>query len=181
MATSSGGGELSGSVSATWTAIGPPPNGPWTLDLLVLWRGTPGWWHTPGIGSMTASDNPIGGQPRLITQSVAVGGRTLELRFDPQTREARLQSQLVNLGEGNVLLVDDVDHATGPRIVGSVRVDSVFDNSGNGMDALLRQSPELVDFLRCDAVMTDANMQEMMSRRCAEIRQNVSPSNRRKR
>lgn len=175
VATSGGGGELSSSVSATFTAHGPPPNGPWTLELLVLWRGSPGWWQTPGIGSSTSVDSPIGGQRRLVTQSVSVGGRALELQFDPQTREARLQTQVVALGENNVLLVDDVDGATGARIVGSVQVEPVFEQSANGVDALVRQSPELLDFLRCDAAMADPNMQAMMARRCAQIRDNIGP------
>jgi hypothetical protein len=175
VATLGGGGQLSASVNATWTGHGPPPNGPWTLELLVLWRGSPGWWQTPGIGSMTSGGSAIGGQPQLVTHSVSIGGRRLELQFNPQTREASLQTQVVGLGESNVLLVDDVDSVTGPRIVGSVRVEPVFEESGNGVDALVRQSPELVDFLRCDAAMADPNMQEMMARRCAQIRDNISP------
>lgn len=175
VATLGGGGQVSSSVNATWTAHGPPPNGPWTLELLVLWRGSPGWWQTPGIGSSTSVDSPIGGQSRLVTQSVSIGGRTLGLQFDPQTREVRLQTQVVGLGESNVLLVDDVDSVTGPRIVGSVRVEPVFEQSGNGVDALVRQSTELVDFLRCDAAMADPNMQVMMARRCAQIRDNITP------
>lgn len=175
VATLGGGGQLSSSVNATWTAQGPPPDGPWTLELLVLWRGSPGWWETPGIRSGTSVDSPIGGQSRLVIQSVSIGGRILELQFDPQTREARLQTQVVALGESNVLLVDAVDSAAGPRIVGRVRVEPVFEESGTAVDALVRQSPELVDFLRCDAAMADPNLQEMMARRCAQIRDNISP------
>jgi hypothetical protein len=175
VATSAGGSQLSSSVNATWTAHGPPPNGPWTLELLVLWRGSPGWWETPGIRSGMSGGSAVGGQSRLVTQSVSIGGRTLELQFDPQTREARLETQVFELGGSNVLLVDDVDSVTGPRIVGSVRVESLFEQSGNGVDAIVRQSPELVAFLRCDAAMADPNMQELTARRCAQIRDNITP------
>lgn len=86
-----------------------------------------------------------------------------------------MHTQVVGLGDSNVLLVDDVDGATGPKIVDSVRVEPLFEQSGNGVDALVRQSPELVEFLRCDDAMADPSMQQMMARRCMQIRDNIGP------
>jgi hypothetical protein len=98
------------------------------------------------------------------------------VHLDPQTREARIQTQVITLGERNVLLIDDVDSATGPRIVGSVRVEPVFDIvTGTDMDRVVGRSPELVDFLRCDVAMADPIMQDVMARRCEQIRENTAP------
>jgi hypothetical protein len=170
LATSSGGGELSASVSATWTAHGPPPNGPWTLDLLVLWRGAPGWWQTTGIGLGMGGDMNAANQTRLITHSVPVATRRIELQFNPQTRVARLEGQLFAVGENNVLLIDDVDSATRLRIVGGLRVNPTLREPGQDVYALVGQSPVLVDFLRCDVPMADMNMLGMVSGLCAQIR-----------
>jgi hypothetical protein len=50
VATIGGGGQLTPSVTATYSGYG-PPNSPWTLQLLVLWRGTPGWSATTSIAN----------------------------------------------------------------------------------------------------------------------------------
>jgi hypothetical protein len=145
-AGTSGSGQLSPSVTATFTARGPSPNGPWTLELLVLWRGTPGWLNTKGMLAGAGADDPAGGGRRLVTQTAFVAGRPVEVQFNPQTREARLRNQVFAVGDSNVLLVDEVDGPGGPKIVGSVRVEPFMD-AGDDIDAFVRQSPRLLKFL----------------------------------
>jgi hypothetical protein len=167
VATLHGSGDLSASVRATWTAEG-PPNGPWTLSLLVLWRGSPGWWLQPSATATMESDRPVG-QPQSVMHSVVANEQTWLMRLDPRTRTFQLQKQRVEIGNTNIVFIDGVDSGQGPRIVGGLALDLQFTDTPVS-PFFIKQSPELFAFLECDKPLPEPERQEMVERLCAEMR-----------
>ena len=91
-------------------------NGDGELELLVLWRGSPGWFLESGkdgrSGSVTwggrASGRP-GDSRETVDHQVFLGGLALHLQFNMQEQTARVQDIEVSLQNANVILVDRVD------------------------------------------------------------------------
>jgi hypothetical protein len=161
-----GSGQVTPSVTATYSGYG-PPNGAWTMELLVLWRGSLGW-ELGGAGA----GGGMGGGP--VTQFVIIGGRTIELQFDQESRQVRLGTEVLDLGESNVLLIDDVDSVRGPRIVGTARVQGVVERFVDPLVSLISRSPELLDFVQCGMPLSDPKMQQWMELRCAQLGGTIS-------
>ena len=130
-----------------------------TLVALVLWRGAPGWFlrseaeaETPfQAGSL---DQPGGGW-ETVARVGPVGGEVLELNWNAMTRVMRLQGMNVFLGDDNVILVDGAGSAAGMQVVGTYRVAETRFRIGD-YAALVRQSDELRDYLRCELPLPDA-------------------------
>jgi hypothetical protein len=115
------------------------------LELVVLWRGAPGWFLAgSGRGAKYSGGNGS------FTADLDYGGRQLGLSYDASRRTARVLANAVSLAEpANVILVDSVDRGA-QTIAGTASVDSHL--QGNPTFAsLLGSSPEIVSFLRCDA------------------------------
>jgi hypothetical protein len=81
--------------------------------------------------------------------------RTLEVQFDPGTGGVRIQDQIISSQNGNVILVDEVDGAAGPRILETMRVAPRFPGGFVNIDTLVRRHSALFPFLRCDARFPD--------------------------
>ena len=174
---------VSPSVMATVMAV-EAERGKGELELLVLWRGSPGWfWRADGRGGGGSSSggggvlSPSRGEVR--TEWLSQGGVNLNLRFEPVSRRLWILDQPVTLNDANVVLVDSVDAPAGPRVVATVRIDPTYDAATDqppGMLAarprgapplqgvppqtFIRRSPELVAFLQCDVKMPDRNPME---------------------
>jgi hypothetical protein len=150
-----GSGLVSPSVVASYQASGNMPTGPLRIDLLVLWRGSPGWFdqRTSIVGA--------GGSDGVHVVKLAT--RTLEIQFDSRARTVQVQGQVVALQQNNVLLLDEVDSPGGAKLAGVLRVDATISPSAGGglnvdpIDAMLQQAPELVKYLRCDARFANMN------------------------
>ena len=183
---------VSPSVMATVMTVGGEP-GKGELELLVLWRGRPGWfWRTDGRGGGGSSSGgggtlgASGGQVR--TEWLSHGGVNLNLRFEPGSRRLWILDQPVTLNDANVVLVDDVDEPTGPRVVATVRIDPAYDAAtdqppglaaarppgapplqGVPPQTFIRRSPELVAFLQCEVRVPDRSPmeQQALDRWCA--------------
>jgi len=154
---SSGTIRVSASVVVT-TITHNEADGTATLDVAVFWRGTPGW-YTAGdpagqSGGATSTALPDG-RRGPETHFIGVGGLRLELQFDPETDRVRIQDQGISSATTNVILVDEVDGAAGPRIVGTVRVEPRFPGGFVDIDTVVRRHPALFPFLRCDASFPD--------------------------
>ncbi len=172
VATIGGSGQVTPSVTATYSGSG-PPNSPWTLELLVLWRGGPGW-QPAGAGTGGGSQ-PVRGPFPPVTHFVMFGARTIELQLDQQSRQVRLGPEVLDLGESNVLLIDDVDSATGARIVGAARVQqAIVEPFVDPLVALIGRSSELLEFVQCGVPMPDQKMQQGMEQRCAQLRGEIA-------
>jgi len=153
---------ISPTVEATWFATG--RGGVDHLDPLVLWRGTPGWFMEPGGSSGGRSGRS--GAPR--TSWVTRGTLRLTVEFHSEKRVAAIQGQLLDLADHNVVLVDDVDAPTGPRVTKMLTVARAMPGSAGQIGLVLRESPEIMSFLRCDATRPDGRGQAYLSRLCLQ-------------
>jgi hypothetical protein len=180
-AMSSGTIRISASVVVTTIAHN-EADGTSTLDVAVFWRGTPGWFTAGDPGGQSGGGTSTGlpdGRPGPETHSIGVGGLRLQVQFDPGTGRVRIQDQSISSQSGNVILVDEVDGAAGPRIVESLRVEPRFSSGYVDIDTLVRRHPALLPFLRCDARFPDqpqhspievATWRQMTDFTCARLR-----------
>jgi hypothetical protein len=153
-----------------------------TLDVAVFWRGTPGWSTAGDPGGQSGGGTSTGlpdGRPGPQTNFIGVGGLRLEVQFDPGTGRVRIQDQSISSQSGNVILVDEVDGAAGPRIVETLRVEPRFPRGFLDIDTVVRRHPALLPFLRCDARFPDqpqhppievATWRQMTDLTCARLR-----------
>ena len=128
-----------------------------TLELLVLWRGSPGWFMKGGGGSSGgggSAGSTMGGGPSPMIRSswISQGGVNLSVRLDPGARKAWIQENEIDLGDTNVILVDGVDSPAGPHVVRTLRIDPEYQTEPKKpmpAQMFIRRSPELVEFLQC--------------------------------
>ena len=135
-------------VMASWFTSR-APNGVEQLELLVLWRGTPGWFLDPG-----GSGGSGGGSAPYSTWIKRIRGNrtlTLTLDYDPPKRLAVVQGTRLELAGNNVVFVDDVDSPDGPRVIRTMSIARAMPGSWGQIGLVLRESPEIMSFLRCDS------------------------------
>ena len=155
---SSGGGNtmISPTVFASWITerVG---SGPVQLRLLVLWRGTPGWYFVGGGKIASSSDGT------RTTLTIEYGDVRLTLRHGAGDTVA-INGREVHLGTDNVIYVDDVDALAGARVVRTSRIASNLPGSDGQIGLAIRDVPEIVAFLNCDARASDAQRQLMIEK-----------------
>jgi hypothetical protein len=149
-------------------------DGTGSLDLLVLWRGTPGWFlrgnGTSGGGGVHGGFGQWQGS-HLMTYgdiTLTLGFRSSSKDFDPASTIVTVLNRDIALQDTNVVLIDDVDSGT-PDIVGTRYVEPRF-SGRDAVAAIVKQTPELFEFLRCDVTLPDANQQAMMAIVCEPMR-----------
>lgn len=111
------------------------------LELLVLWRGTPGWFARGGSGSSGGGGSGGGAWSQRFTE----GGYSFEITGDSNARTANILGKTIDLSKGNAVLIDGVDAPEGPQIVGTLLVDTRLpDGAGpNRILPLLGRSKDL--------------------------------------
>jgi len=192
-----GGGSNSGtapvSPSVMATELGSvDAAGRGTLQLLILWRGTPGWFMRGGGGSSSGGGGSIApGSSMIFSHWISQGGVNLTVRFDPAVRKVWIQDREVALDDANVVLVDGVDSPAGPYVARTLRIDPEYQTTiepipsaptGRGprmraqpvpVQTFIRRSPELIEFLQCDAPVTGVQPREQQAFNmwCAWVRQ----------
>ena len=148
------------------------PSGQSSLDLLVLWRGTPGWFSGGKRGGSSTWGESAAGRPGspdsersqgVVTHQFSFGRYSLSLRFDRDVRTLLLQGMDLALEGANVVLVDGVDSPVGPTVIGTRRIDWETASRPVRVEPLLRETPELLAFLRCDATLSDPSLQALVS------------------
>jgi hypothetical protein len=115
------------------------------LQLLVLFRGSPGWFLHPGGSGRSGG---IGGPAYTW---IKYGDVMLTLDYDAARRTATVQGKVLPLSGNNVLFLDDVDRASSPRVAGMMTISSAMPGSSAQIAPLLRGSPRIMLFLRCEA------------------------------
>ena len=162
-------------VLASWTSQWNNADGT-TITLLVLWRGTPGWF-TKGARGGSGGGGGTGGTDGTYRaqQTIAAGGRTFALDFElgKDTKLVRMLGQDISLQAVNVILVDDANSASGPRIVGSQWVEPAREGqSGDGdvIAGIVKRTPALFEYLQCDLVLDDPLMKGMTPIMCDPMR-----------
>jgi len=191
-----GGGSNSGtapvSPSVMATQLGSvDAAGRGTLQLLILWRGTPGWFMRGGGSSSGGGGSMAPGSSMIFSHWISQGGVNLSLRFDLTARKVWIQDKEITLDAENVVLVEGVDSREGPQVVRTLRIDPEYEATmapapysvpGRGTQpraqpvpahTFIRRSPELVDFLQCDTPLPGlrAYEQQMFDVMCAHVRQ----------
>jgi hypothetical protein len=179
----SNGGTVPVSPSVMATQLGSVDvSGRGTLQLLVLWRGTPGWFLKGGGPSGSGGGGSMGpGSNATYSQWISQGGVSLTVRFDPVARKAWVQDAEIPLDDANVVLVDGVDSPAGPQVVRTLRIDSEYETTiepppyafpGRGPQmrprpvpahTFIRRSPQLVDFVQCDSQVAGATTSEQQA------------------
>src|SRR5687767_7702756 len=128
-----GGGSNSGTAPASpsvmATEVGSvDATGRGTLQLLILWRGTPGWFLRGGGSSSSGGGGSMGpGSETIFSHWISQGGVNLTVRLDPAARKLWIQDKEIALDDANVVLVDGVDSPAGPSVVRTLRIDPEYE------------------------------------------------------
>jgi hypothetical protein len=134
------------------------------IELLIVWRGAPGWFLNG-----TERHSSGGGSGNSFSSIIRYGGTEVFFEYiGAQARRVILPNRPVELGDHNVVLVDDVDVATGPRFVRSLRFDPAIDDPRVLAPAIAR-SPELVEFLQCAVKLDSPSAQRTTGGICDAI------------
>jgi len=135
-----------------------------SLNLMVLWRGSNGWFLKPGARG--SSGGQRGGTHYASLRYAEVD---LLAEFDVEPRQIRIQSNPATLkpADANVILVDEVD---GPnlRVVATLKIDPTM-TPDKQIEPLLKSSPEIVKFLQCDQKVENPGIQSMVERICQSV------------
>lgn len=139
-----------------------------TLELLVLWRGSPGWFARGGPSGSSSR----GGRDEWSMEDHD-GGVSLTLRMNQQTRTVWVQDKPIALGAANAILVDLVDSPQGPQVVRTLTVDATLGDEDGPARILpiLARSKDLLDYLQCDTKLPDERLHERLAPVCARIRE----------
>jgi len=133
-----------------------------TLQLLVLWRGSPGWLYKGGSTRGGGSESP--------TMSSERGDVKVEVSMNAVARQIWVQGKPHQLGAANVILVDHVDGSDGAEVVGMITVEPNFEGPNrDGLVHALKVSKGLRDFVQCDAKMPDESMQRRHESSCSRF------------
>jgi hypothetical protein len=157
---SSGGGNtmISPTVFATWVTerVGSDPV---QLRLLVLWRGTPGWYFAAGkVGDLFDGAR--------THQTIQYGDVRLTLEYGAGDA-VTINGRELHLGTDNVVYVDEVDAVSQARLVRTTRISSKMPGSEGQIGLAIRDVPDIVAYLQCDARATDAQRQFMIEKLAA--------------
>jgi ketosteroid isomerase-like protein len=149
---------VSGSTVATlvtqdWSAV----------DLLVLWRGTPGWFMVPDYQPSKGGSGP------LFEGTLFFNGRSFDWDIDFVTRIAHLAGTRLDLKNDNVVLVDRIDAPGGPRIVKTLKVDENPAVDFPDLGPLVWRIPELAAYLQCDQRFADPKLQTLHAFVCTPV------------
>ena len=146
---------LSSTVLASWSSHWSNADGG-TMALLVLWRGSPGWFtrggSSGGSGAGGGSSGAGGSGGNYSYQWLSQGGLTFSIEFDLERKIVKLLNREFDLTQSNVVLVDRVDASDGPTIAGARWVEPGADAAPAAADAIeatIKRSPELFDYLQC--------------------------------
>jgi hypothetical protein len=183
--STSGGGGFSTSkmaspaVVASWRTHENYADGSSTT-LLVLWRGTPGWFVARGGASSGAGSSGGGSfssSSSYAYEYITYGGRTCTMEFDDNRKIVKLLNQEISLKDTNVVLVDFVDSPERTAIVGYRWVEPeppapplVNGAIADPIAGVIMRSPELYEYLRCDLKVADPLMNAMMPMICGLMR-----------
>jgi len=136
------------------------------LDLLVVWRGSPGWRFGPGGGHRSGS---AGGGGRSYHSSDTFGHVQLDVEFDFATRIARVAGQRVPMKSDNVVLVDRIDARGGPSVVRTLSIAGELPSNSPDIYPLIARSADVVSYIQCDARSANPGPLDAIADWCAPL------------
>jgi len=124
------------------------------LDLLMLWRGQPGWFYRSegGRGSGGSADVGAGSKGR-VSQYSTFGDVTIGFDADFDAAVVALEHTSVRLGQINTVVVDAVDGSAARRISATRWTEPRLPLVGDVNLELARRSSALLNDLQCDIPM----------------------------
>jgi hypothetical protein len=130
------------------------------ITLLVLWRGSPGWFFRGGPGHGSGGGGSAGPGTRVEWEYASFGGLTFYVEFDLVGRTVKVQGHDISLNDVNVMLFDSVDSPAGPQLVATRRLDLRLPDGepGDPVQIAVRRHPELFDYLQCDTPLPPSAM-----------------------
>jgi len=138
------------------------------LDLLVLWRGSPGWFMRVNGASSGSGLNGGFGQ-WYSYQWASYSGITLMVEYDSARNTAKIRDREISLNNANVVLIDGVD-SSNPTFLGTQWIDPSLSGTGDPVPTIMKRSPELFEFLRCDLTLPDPAQQMILALICGQMR-----------
>lgn len=131
------------------------------LELLVLWRGAPGWYLQRPRGSSTGERNGV------LREEHQYGNVKLRIIFDPKASTVEVNEERVLLDSGaRALLVDHVG-TNEPLTVEKLKIDRNVSSGGAALLKLFRDSTALREFLRCEGVSAERPHRSYANTLCA--------------
>ena len=125
------------------------------LDLLVLWRGQPGWYFETSTQRGTAGSRTFGrGLQGKVSSQEMYGNVTIAFEADFDRGSATIGANAVDLRRTNSVVIDGVD--ADRRVSASIWVEPRLPLTGDWNLALARQSRDVREALRCDIPMAAA-------------------------
>jgi hypothetical protein len=125
------------------------------LDLLILWRGTPGWFQR-GSGGGGGSRTFGAGTNGQVSQYEAYGDVTIAFAANFDTKVVMIGPSTVPLDHINTVMIDDVDGNWGSPA--TQWTEPRLPLAGDWNVALVRRSSALLRYLRCDVPMPQARV-----------------------
>jgi hypothetical protein len=126
------------------------------LDLLIVWRGSPGWFqnrHLGGGGGEGGFNKFGAGTKGYVATHQAYGDVTISFDADFDADTVTIGERTVALGRMNTIVVDMVDR-TGVQQIWAVRRTEPRVPLGGDVNLILAQhSRELLNDLQCDIPM----------------------------
>jgi hypothetical protein len=123
------------------------------LDLLILWRGKPGWFQrrSPGGEGAGGSQRFGGGTRGAVSQQQTYGGVTIAFDANFDTSVVTIGPSAVKLDHVNTVVVDDVNRVW--RVSATRWTEPRLPLTGDWNLALAQRSRQLLRDLRCDVPM----------------------------
>lgn len=153
--TSCGSNIVSATVVATF--CGHRQDDDEMLDLLILWRGNPGWFQpreAAAIGGGGGRTSQVGGTTRgRVYAYEHHGDVTISFDADFDADTVKIGDVVVPLKGVNAVLVDRVDEPDRRRIAATRSIEPRLPLMGDMNVEAVRHSRELVNYLRCDVPM----------------------------
>jgi uncharacterized protein (TIGR02246 family) len=112
-------------------------------DLIVVWRGSPGWFGGQRIISS-------GGTGRTVRWSQSFGDVRLDVEFDFATRVGQVAGHRITMNSNNAVLVDHVDEPRRSTVVRMLAIKGELTEAPD-VSALIARSPAAANYIQCDA------------------------------
>ena len=125
------------------------------LDLLILWRGHPGWFQRRGSGTTGGGGSGQfgGGMKGHVSQYSTYGDVSIGFDADFDADTVKIGDRVIPLAGINTVLVDDVDDPGARRIFSTRWIEPRLPLLGDLNLVLVQRSRELLDYLRCEIPM----------------------------
>jgi ketosteroid isomerase-like protein len=133
------------------------------VDLLVIWRGTPGWFMTPDYQASRGGSGP------LFDGTLFFGGHLFNWDINFISRIAHVAGSRLDLKDRNIVLVDGIDAPTGPRIVKILKVEEELSADSPDVRPRVWRIPGIAAYLQCDQRFADARVQMLHGLACSPL------------